>query len=209
MRRSFPKLRLFWAKYVWNRTTFMALLFISPAILTSIGSTAMSVSIDRQVAALAKDKEAVTDSSGKLENFVRDFDAYRLQRSANLIVLSGTNGEDKLKYMLDKLYRLNSQASMRRIVSITHPSDWQKRMAAYEKITVTEYEDPATVQKLQSMENEVSIEAGRRLTALQAANNRLSEKIDKLTNWKTLIASIGNYIVYALTALLFFLKTNS
>ncbi len=36
-------------------------------------------------------------------------------------------------------------------------------MGDYEKITATDYEDVATVQKLQAKENEVSIEAGRRL----------------------------------------------
>ena len=203
------KLVQFLKKYVWNTTTFKAILFLSPAILTSIGSTAMSVSIDNRVAELNKDREAITSSSGKLENFTRDFDAYGLQRAANLIVLSGANSEDKLKYMLDKLYRLNAQASMRRIVSITHPADWQARMGDYEKITATDYEDAATVQKLQAMENEISIEAGRRLTALQAANNKLSEQIDKLANWKTLITNIGNYIMYGLTIFLFFLRTNS
>jgi len=53
------------------------------------------------------------------------------------------------------------------------------------------------------------VEAGRRLTALQAANNKLSEQIDKLANWKTLITNIGNYIMYGLTIFLFFLRTNS
>jgi hypothetical protein len=204
-----PKLIQFLKKYVWNTTTFKAIFFLSPAILTSIGSTAMSVSIDNRVAELNKDREAVTSSSSKLESFTRDFDAYQLQRAANLIILASSNGEDKLKYMLDKRYRLGAQASMRRIVSITHPADWQVRMGDYEKITATDYEDVATVQKLQAMENEVSIEAGRRLTALQAENNKLSEQIDKLANWKTLITNIGNYIMYGLTIFLFFLRTNS
>lgn len=206
-----PPLKLvpFLKKYVWNSTTFKAILFLSPAILTSIGSIAMSLSIDNRVAALNKDREAITSNSGKLENFTRDFDAYRLQRAANLLLLSGAGSEDKLKYILDKLYRLNAQASMRRIVSITHPADWQTRMADYEKITVTDYDDAPTVQKLQGMENEISIEAGRRLVTLQAANNRLSEEIDKLTNWKTLVTNIGNYIMYGLTIILFFFRTNS
>lgn len=203
------KLVRFLKKYVWNTTTFKAILFLSPAILTSIGSIAMSVSIDNKVAELNKDREAITSNSGKLENFVRDFDTYQLQRTANQIILASTNGEDKLKYMLDKRYRLGAQASMRRIVSIIHPADWQARMADYEKITVTDYEDVATVQKLQDMENEISIEAGRRLTLLQAANNKLSEEIDKLTNWKTLATNIGNYIMYGLTIILFFFRTNS
>lgn len=204
-----PKLVQFLKKYVWNTTTFKAILFLSPAILTSIGSTAMSVSIDNQVAELNKDREAITSSSSKLENFTREFDAYQLQRAANQIILASTNGEDKLKYLLDKRYRLGAQASMRRIVSIIHPADWQARMADYEKITETDYEDVATVQKLQDMENEISIAAGKRLTTLQAANNQLSEQIDKLANWKTLITNIGNYIMYGLTIFLFFLRTNS
>lgn len=195
--------------YVWNVTTFKAILFLSPAILTSIGSTAMSLSIDDKVAELNKDREVITSSSGKLENFTREFDVLRLQRGANQIILASTNGEEKLKFLLDKFYRQNTQASMRRIVSVTHPSDWQARMAAYEEITGTDYDDVATVQKLQAMENEISIEAGKRLTALQAANNKISEDIDKLTNWKTLIANIGNYIMYGLTIFLFFLRTNS
>lgn len=204
-----PKLVQFSKKYVWNTTTFKAIMFLSPAILTSIGSTAMMLSIDDQVSELNKDREAVVSKSNELEKFARDFDAYQLQRTTAQIILASSNGEDKLKYMLDRLYRQKSQASMRRIVAIIHPTDWQPRMAEYETITETEYEDRATVQKLQVMENELTIAAGKRVTALQAANNQLSDKIEKLTNWKTLITNIGNYIMYGLTIFLFFLRTNS
>lgn len=204
-----PKLVQFSKKYVWNTTTFKAIVFLSPAILTSIGSTAMMLSIDDRVAELNKDREAIVSNSNELEKFTRDFEAFQLQRATAQIILASSNGEEKLKYMLDRLYRQRSQASMRRISAILHPADWQPRMAVYEKITETEYEDTATVQKLQVMENELSIAAGKRVTALQVANNKLSDQIEKLSNWKTLVTNIGNYIMYGLTIFLFFLRTNS
>ncbi len=62
----------------------------------------------------------------QMESFTRDFDAYQLQRAANLIILASSNGEDKLKYMLDKRYRLGAF----RLRCLAHRVDHSSRRLA-------------------------------------------------------------------------------
>lgn len=207
-RRLWNPARLTFRRLVWNRATFSAVLLSSPAILTAIGSFAMSRSVDAEIAALTQQRDKMTETSRQLDGFTRDVERFQLDRGSLLLVMAGQDSDAKLRYALDKLFRLNAQGSMRRVAATLYPDAWKTRMAPYEEIVQQDYDQPDTVQQLQSFESGMIADASRQLTTLQERINGVSAQIDAATALKTMILSIGNSLMYILTIMIFFLKTN-
>lgn len=195
-------------RFVWNRATFSAILLSSPAILTAIGSYAMSRSVDAEIAELNQQRDRMTETSRQLELFTRDVERYQLDRASLLLVMAGQDSDQRLRYALDKLFRLNAQGSMRRVAATLYPDGWQARMSPYEELVQQDYAQPEAVQQLQSFESSMIADASRQLTTLQEGVNGISARIDAATAFKTTILSIANSLMYILTIMLFFLKTN-
>ncbi|PTM41388.1 hypothetical protein [Bosea sp. 124] len=202
-----PLMRSF-RRFVWNRTTFNAILLSSPAILTAIGAFAMSRSVDAEIAALTQQRDKMTETSRQLDSFTRDVERFQLDRGSLLLVMAGQDSQAKLRYALDKLFRLNAQGSMRRVAGTLYPEEWKARMQPYEEIVQQDYGEPDIVQQLQAFESGMIADASRQLTALQEKINGVSAQIDAATAFKTTILSIGNSLMYILTIMIFFLKTN-
>ena len=195
-------------RFVWNRATFNAILLSSPAILTAIGAFAMSRSVDAEIAELTQQRDRMTETVRQLDGFTRDVERFQLDRGSLLLVMAGQDSKANLRYALDKLFRLNAQGSMRRVAATLYPDEWKTRMQPYEEIVQQDYDQPDIVQRLQSFESGMIADAGRQLTALQEKINGVSARIDAATAFKTTILSIGNSLMYILTIMIFFLKTN-
>lgn len=193
-------------RFVWNRKTFIALLIVSPAILTAIGSFLMSRSLDREIAQLTQDRDRQVETSRQLDMFSRDVQRYELDRGS--LLLAGQASDPNLRYTMDRLFRLNAQGSMRRIVAILYPDNWQERMRRHEELLQSDYGDKAAVDELQTIESNMIADAGRALTKTQESVNVVSARIEKLTAWKINMVMVGSFLVQILTILVFFLKTN-
>lgn len=196
-------------RYVWNRTTFTAIVIASPAILTAIGSIATTLVLDRDISELGKRRDTLTLDMSQLDGFTKDVETYQLGRAALLLTMNAGAADQKSKFMLDKLFRLNAMGSMRRVAAIIYPERWKDRLAAYDGLLAEDYEQAETVQKLQAIESTVIKDASRRLTALQQQLNETASRIEFLNDLKSLITNIGNYLVYILTIMVFFIKTNA
>ena len=195
-------------RFVWNRKTFIALLIVSPAILTAVGSFLMSRSLDREIALLTQDRDTQVETSRQLDIFSRDVQRYELDRGSLLMLLAGQASDPNLRYTMDRLFRLNAQGSMRRIVAILYPDNWQERMRRHEELLQFDYGDKAAVDELQTIESNMIADAGRALTKTQESVNGVSARIEKLTAWKINMVMVGSFLVQILTILVFFLKTN-
>jgi hypothetical protein len=203
---SIEACRAFLRRYVWNRSVLHAILLASPAILTTIGSFAMSSSIDREIAVLNRERDALNESIGRLDAFTRDVERYQLDRAALLLVMTAAGGDTPLRFTLDKLFRLNAQGAMRRVASVLYPADWGARMQPYEALTGQDYDTAQTVQRLQAMESAMIGDAGRRLTALQADVNAVAARVESRSALRNQIVLLGNALMYVLTILIFLLK---
>jgi len=208
LRRLWNPVGAWLRRFVWNRATFNAILLSSPAILTAIGSFAMSRSVDAEIAALTQQRDRMTETSRQLDGFTRDVERFQLDRGSLLLVMAGQDSDAKLRYALDKLFRLNAQGAMRRVAATLYPDAWKARMAPYEEIVQQDYDQAETVQRLQAFESGMIADASRQLTELQEKINGVSARIDAANAFKTTILSIGNSLMYILTIMLFFLKTN-
>jgi hypothetical protein len=144
----------------------------------------------------------------ELQGFLRDVERYQLDRAAFLLVLAGENSDMTLRYRLDKLFRLNAMSAMRRVSATLHPKDLKTPLERYETLLQADYSDKATIDELQGIESGMITEAGKALTAIQANINTISDEIDDKSSTRTFIATVGNAVMYILTILLFFLKTN-
>jgi len=194
--------------YVWNRTTLSAILIVSPAILSSIATFAMSNSLDRRSARFTEERDAITRDLGALDGQVKSFETLQLGRGALLLVLNGSQAEMQYKYLLDRLFRLNAKQAVRRMAAIVHPQDWQSRMAPYDALVDQDYSDAKTVQTMQAMENAMVIEAGERLTTLQLRHNIITGRIAKIESLKAQITAVLASLTTALTIVIFFATTN-
>jgi len=88
----------------------------------------MSLWVDREIANLNQRRDALVVTSSQLSSFKESLEGFQLNRAAMLILLNGMNADISLKYTLDKLFRLNSQDSMRRVAAILYPTEWKQRM---------------------------------------------------------------------------------
>lgn len=195
-------------RFVWNRTTLSAVLIASPAILSAIGTFAMSASLDRRIARFAGERDTLSRDLGALDGHTRSFETLQLGRGALLLVMNGTQAEMRFKYLLDRLFRQNAKQAMRRMAAIVHPQDWQARMGAYEALVDQEYGDVNAVQNLQAIESAMVLQAGERLTALQLRHNIVSGRIDKIESLKAQLTAIIASLTSALTIVIFFVTTN-
>lgn len=196
-------------RYVWNRTTLIAILIVSPSIVASIATFAMSNSLDRRISRFTQERDALTRDLAALDGHVKTFEALQLDRGALLLVLNGSQADIQYKYLLDRLFRLNAKQTVRRIAAIVHPQDWQSRMAPYDTLVDQDYSDARTVQSIQMIENATVIEAGERLTALQLRHNIVTGRIGKVESLKAQITAIFASLTSALTIVIFFVTTNT
>lgn len=194
--------------YVWNRTTLVAILIASPAILSSVATFAISSSLDRRIARFTTERDSITRDLGGLDGHVKTFETLQLGRGALLLVMNGTQAEMRLKYLLDQLFRQNAKQAMRRMAAIVHPQDWQARMAAYDALVDRDYRDADAVHNIQALESTMVLAAGERLTALQLRHNIVSGRIDKIESIKGQITAILASLTSALTIVIFFVTTN-
>lgn len=196
-------------RYVWNRTTLIAILIVSPSIVASIATFAMSNSLDRRISRFTEERDALTRDLAALDGHVKTFEALQLDRGALLLVLNGSQADIQHKYLLDRLFRLNAKQTVRRIAAIVHPQDWQNRMAPYDALVDRDYSDAKAVQSIQAIENEMIQEAGERLTALQLRHNIVTGRIGKVESLKAQITAILASLTSALTIVIFFVTTNT
>jgi hypothetical protein len=168
----------------------------------------MSRSVDAQIALLTQQRDGMTQTSRELESFTRDVERFQLDRASLLLVMTAQGAEPRLKYTLDKLFRVNAMGSMRRVAATLYPTGWQDRMRPYEEKAQDDYDTAATVNELQSMESAMIADASRELTSLQQRTNTVSAEIDRKTAFRTTILSVANSLMYLLTILVFFLRTN-
>jgi hypothetical protein len=158
--------------FLWNRRTFLALLFVSPAIFATVGSFMMSRWLDADIARLTRQRDQQQEFSRDLDLFTREVERYQLDRASLLLVLAGQNSDSKLRYVLDQLYRMNAQGSLRRVVAALYPSDWQQRMKRTDELLQTDYAgDRAAVDELTATETSVIADARAALTKAQANIN--------------------------------------
>lgn len=197
-----------WQRYVWNRASFNAILLSAPALLTAAGSFVMSRSVDAEIAVLTQRRDRMTETARQLEGFTRDVERLQLDRAALLLVMNAQGAEPPLKFALDRLFRLNALGSMRRVAATLYPGGWKERMQPYEERTEAAYDKPETVGELQALESGMIADAGRELTMLQEKTNGVAAEIDRKTAFRTTILSVGNSLMYLVTILVFFLKTN-
>jgi hypothetical protein len=195
-------------RFLWNRKTLLALLFVSPAILTAVGSFFMSRGLDGDIARLTREREQIVEFSRQLDLFTREVERYQLDRASLLLVLTAQNSDANLRYVMDRLFRLNAQSSMRRVVATLYPSDWADRMRRQEELVQADYGDKAAVDELQAFESAMIADAGKAITAAQDSSNRLADEIDDKAAWRSTIVWVGAYLLQLWTILLFFLKLN-
>jgi len=207
--RISQRLRSFGRTYFWNRTTASALLIASPAILGTIGSTATTLLIDNDIKALTQTRDEATRDMGSLENFTREFGYLELARGASSLLLVSNNAEMQLRFLMDRAFRLKAKSSYMRINALLYPQDWKERLSGYEALMAEDKADYQTIQQLQALENETMQHALARMTVLQKKSNDTSERIDALTRLKEMILMIGNSLMYALTIVIFFIRTNA
>ncbi|MBN9447894.1 MAG: hypothetical protein J0I67_13440 [Bosea sp.] len=195
-------------RYFWNRTTLSAMLIASPAILSSLGTFAMSNSLDRRIARFSAERDTLNRDLGALDGHTRSFETLQLGRGAFLLVMNGATAEMQYKYLLDRLFRQNAKQAVRRITAIVHPGDWQARMAAYDALVDQEYSDAGTVRNIQALESAMVQEAGAHLTALQLRHNIVSGRIDKIESLKGQLTAVIASLTSALTIVIFFITTS-
>jgi hypothetical protein len=195
-------------EFLWNRRTFLALLFVSPAIFATVGSFMMSRWLDDDIARLTRQRDRQQEFSRDLDLFTREVERFQLDRASLLLVLTGQNSDQQLRYVLDRLYRMNAQSSLRRVVATLYPSDWQQRMQRTDELLQSDYGDKAAVDELQEAETSAIADARSALTEAQANINALSDQIDEKTSTRTSIVLVGAYLTQLLTIGLFFVKTN-
>lgn len=195
-------------RFVWTRETLLALVSISPAVLAAAGSFAMSSSVDAEIAGLSRQKAEQIGRMSDLDTFLRDVERYQLDRAAFLLMLAGENSEMALRYRLDKLFRINAMGAMRRVAATLYPVDWPSHLKRYEELLQPDYAEKATIDELQSIESSMIADAGKALTSIQADISRIADTIDEKSATRTTILTLGNALMYILTVLLFFLKTN-
>jgi hypothetical protein len=135
-------------EFLWNRRTFLALLFVSPAIFATVGSFMMSRWLDDDIARLTRQRDRQQEFSRDLDLFTREVERFQLDRASLLLVLTGQNSDQQLRYVLDRLYRMNAQSSLRRVVATLYPSDWQQRMQRTDELLQSDYGDKAAVDEL-------------------------------------------------------------
>ena len=157
---------------------------------------------------MTREREQIVEFSRQLDLFAREVERYQLDRASLLLVLTGQNSEARLRYVMDRLYRLNAQSSMRRVVATLYPSDWDARMRRQEELVQADYEDKAAVDELQAFESRMIADAGKAITAAQEDINRLADLIDDKSAWRSTIVWVGAYLLQLWTILLFFLKLN-
>lgn len=195
-------------RYVWNRTTLSALLIVSPAIVSSIATFALSNSLDRRIARFSDERDTLTRDLAGLDSQVKAFETLQLGRGALLLVLNGSQADMQYKYLLDRLFRQNAKQAVRRMAAIVHPQDWQSRMASYDALVDQDYSDAGTVRNIQAIENAMVIEAGARLTTLQLRHNIVTGRIGKIESLKAQITAVLASLTSALTIVIFFVTTN-
>ena len=193
-------------RFLWTRDIFIALVFVSPAILTALGSFVLSSSVDADISQLSSDRNAANAQMTELNLVLRDVENYQLQRGAMLLVLSGQNSDMLLRYKMDKLFRLNALGAMRRVAATLYPEDWKTRIGAYEKLVTPDYADRASIDRMQAIETDLIADAGAAITGLQARINSLSDRIEAQSGTRNAVTTLGNGLMYLLTILLFFLK---
>lgn len=195
-------------RYFWNRTTLSAMLIASPAILSSLGTFAMSNSLDRRIARFSAERDTLNRDLGALDGHTRSFETLQLGRGALLLVMNGTQAEMQFKYLLDRLFRQNAKQAMRRMAAIVHPQAWQARMAVYDALVDQEYSDAGTVRNIQALESAMVQEAGAHLTALQLRHYIVSGRIDKIESLKGQLTAVIASLTSALTIVIFFITTS-
>jgi hypothetical protein len=195
-------------RYVWNRTTLVAILLVSPSIVSSIATFAISNSLDRRIARFADERDTLTRNLTALDGQVKTFETLQLSRGAFLLVLNGSQADMQFKYLLDRLFRQNAKQAVRRMAAIVHPQDWQNRMAPYEALVDQDYSDAKTVRDIQAIENTMVMEAGAQLTALQLRHNIVTGRMSKIESLKTQISTVLASLTTALTIAIFFVTTN-
>ena len=193
--------------HIWNRRVLGAVLAASPAILASASSLVVGIVIDEKLSMLVRQRDAIGAETTQLDQFTKDFESKELLRASFLVSLANAGAADTLKFTLDKLYRLNAAGSLRRIAATIDPATWQDRIAGYDALVASDYNDAGTVRKLTGVENDLVRDARRRLTSQQAASNRLSDRIDRLQARKSSVQMVLNGLMYVVTILVFFLKT--
>lgn len=198
-----------WRRFVWNDRALIAMLWVSPAILTAIGSFLMSMSLGKDISSLESRMNGYMRTSFELERVTTDVERLQLDRATALLILTGQNSDQRLRYAADQLYRLSAQKSMRRIMATLYPSDWQQRMERHGELVAKGYDDKAAVDELQEFESGLIADASKELTRLQGAYNEAAQRRDRLDNWRSAIQAIGYYLIQILTILIFFWKTEA
>lgn len=159
-------------------------MIVSPAILSSIATFALSNSLD---------------------GHAKGIETLQLGRGALLLVLNGSQADMRYKYLLDRLFRQDANQAVRRMAAIVHPQDWQSRMASYDSLVDRDDSDAKTVQDIQAMEHSMVMEAGARLTPLQLRHNIVTGRIAKIESLKTQITAVLASLTSALTIVIFFI----
>lgn len=195
--------------YVWNRKALVAVAIVSPTILTTLGTSAITASIDHQLSRLTERRAAATLETMQLDQLVRDIESRELLRTSFIAALKSANADDSLKYALDQLYRNSAQGSLRRVAALLYPDSWKERTAPYNALLATPDKDGQTVQRLSAFENDLIMGALERNTAQQAASNHLSERIASLSQWKSTAQIVLLGLINVLTILVFFYKAGS
>jgi len=202
-------LQAMWLRYIWNSKTFVAILWVSPAILTTLGSFLMSLSIGRDIADIDAEVGRDTRSMAVLEQVTGEVERLQLARASMLLVLTGQNSDDVLRYTADQLYRLSAQKWMRRVLAVLYPDDWQQRIERHQGLVAKGYRDREAVDELQHLEDNLILDASKAMTTLQECINTASTRREKLDGWRNLIQLIGYSFIQILTILIFFWKTEA
>lgn len=195
-------------RFIWTRDMTTALVFVSPAVLTAVGSFVLSSSVDANISELSSRRTGLESRMSELTSVLREVENYQLQRAAMLLVLTSQNSDMILRYKMDKLYRLNALGAMRRVAATLYPDNWKTRIGAYETLVTPDYSDRGSIDQMQTIETDLIADAGHAITGLQASINALSVKIDDESGIRNAVTTLGNGLMYILTILLFFLKVH-
>lgn len=195
--------------YVWSRKALIGIAIVSPTILGTIWTSTITSSIDRRLSRLTEMRSGAASETIQLDQLVSDVESKELLRTSFLASLKSANADDGLKYALDQLYRNSAQGSLRRIAALLYPDSWKERTAPYDALLASPDKDVKTVQQLSAFENDLIMGALQRNTAKQAASDRLSERIERLSRWKSTAYLALTGLTNVLTILVFLYKTGS
>lgn len=162
-------------KYVWTRRIFVALIIVSPAIFSFVASRIVQMTMDRRSTEIKAERNTLEARIKELDRSQAAVASRQLTRAATLGTLNNEDANLAAKLKVDRLFRLEAQGDLRRILADLHPSDWKARISPIDAVLATDY-DRDRVPMLQDFENDTLQRAGAKLTHLQAEVNVVSDR---------------------------------